>query len=55
MRKRDTSNLKSEPAGDRQRARRRVSTWGKVREEGEAQKKEIRRRMGVGSPDREGP
>lgn len=53
VRRRDISNLKSEPAGDKQRTRRRVSTWGRVREEGEAQEKEIRR-MGVGSPDREG-
>lgn len=45
--------LKPEPAGNTQRARRIVSTWGRVREGAETQEEETRRRMGVGAPDRE--
>lgn len=35
------SNLQPEPAGDRQRTKRTVSTGGRVREEDEAQEKDI--------------
>lgn len=50
-RKGGVRTLKPEPAGDRQRARRTVSTWGRARQGGETQEKDIRRRMGVGGPD----
>lgn len=49
-RKGGVRTLRPEPAGDTQRASRRVSTWGRVGEGGETQEEEARRRMGVGAP-----